>query len=65
MEDNDVALVLIILGVILFYYGSRQFSKKDGRTKTGYKNNVLPKTGKGIRFIILGILIALIGFAGF
>lgn len=64
MDENLLALGLIVFGLFVAIYGFGKFGKKDGRTKTGYKDNVEPQTGKGCAGIIIGALFILTGIAG-
>ena len=64
MDEELLAYGLILLGLFVIAWGRAQFSKKDGRTKTGYKDNVLPKPGKGFLLIIIGAFFVLIGIVG-
>jgi hypothetical protein len=46
-----------VVGVLIFFSGFGKFGTKDGRTKTGYKDNVLPDIGGGCMSIIVGIFL--------
>ena len=45
-------------------YGNRQFGKTDGRTKTGYKDNVVPNKLRALVDVLIGGLRALLGIGG-
>lgn len=65
MDEGALAFSILAVGAVLVWWGSAQFSKKDGRTKTGYKDNVLPKNGKGCLLVSAGLFLLLLGLAGF
>jgi len=64
MDENLLALGLIVVGLFVVFFGFGKFGKKDGRTKTGYKDNIEPQTGKGCAGIIIGALLIGTGIAG-
>ena len=57
MEEGGVAFSFLALGAVLVSWRSAQFLKKDGRTTTGHKDNVLPKTGKVNLLVSAGLLL--------
>ena len=59
MDEPGLAFGIMALGLVLILYGGGQFSKKDGRTKTGYKDNVKPQPAKGCLLTFGGVLLCL------
>ncbi len=68
MDEESVTLLVafgfILLGLFAILLGKANFGKTDGRTKTGYKDNVLPKPGLGCFRIIVGAVLVLVGIVG-
>ncbi len=69
MSDLDAIIKIAeismwVVGFLLIWYGAGQFSSLDGRTKTGYKGNVVGKPGKGCLLIIIGVILIGVGFVG-
>ena len=64
-HNAGLTLWIIALGFVLIFYSSvLAFSETDGRTETGYKDNAIPKAGKGLFFFIIGSILIWTGSVG-
>ena len=53
--------VVTLAGVYKFFKGCGSFGTNDGRTKTGYKDNVVPNKLKALGNVLIGFAAACIG----
>ena len=56
-----VGCILLFVAMGFVAWGTGASGTSDKRFKTGYKDNVVPESGGGCGYIILGLLLGLLG----